>query len=376
MIRQTLALLYDSYRDLNARRMFWIVLILSGLVAGSFGIIGFTPTGFELFFWKIHSAYFNSTYVVPSEFYNNLFIIEGIHIWLTFIASILALVSTASLFPDFLATGAVDLYLSKPIGRFRLFLTRYTFGLLFVTFQIASFLLASFLVIGLRGGIWEPGIFLGIPLVVLFFSYLYCVAVLIGVWTRSTIAAILLTCLFWLCLFGLHTAEVLLLRAKIADETTATRLDTEIASSKKSLAYFQKLAATRPTTRNTQAVQSWLTRIDQQQTERADVTHKYDGWHQLAFDTETFFPKTAETVDLLQRKLIDSAHLQHLAQSQRDDSQDSSDSQVDFNGNQVDNAKFLAELNRRPVSWIVGTSVAFEIVILIIAAWIFCRRDY
>jgi ABC-type transport system involved in multi-copper enzyme maturation permease subunit len=376
MIRQTLALLYDSYRDLNSRRMFWIVLILSGLVAGSFGVIGFTPTGFELFFWKIHSAYFNSTYVVPADFYNGLFIVEGIHIWLTFIASILALISTASMFPDFLATGAIDLYLSKPIGRFRLFLTRYLFGLLFVALQIACFLLASFLVIGLRGGVWEPGIFYGIPLVVLFFSYLYCVAVLIGIWTRSTIAAILLTCLFWLCLFGLHTAEVLLLKAQIADQTTAERLDSQIATSKKSLAHFQKLAATRPTTRNSDAVKSWQTRLDQQQTERADVTHKFDNWHQLVYDTETFFPKTAETVDLLQRKLINSAHLQQLAQSQPNDSQDSSDSQVDFNGNPVDNAKLAVELNRRSVSWIVGTSVGFEVVVLIIAAWVFCRRDY
>ena len=61
------------------------------------------------------------------------------------------MISTASLFPDFLAGGAVDLYLSKPISRLRLFLFKYSCGLLFVALQIGCFCLASFLVIGLRG---------------------------------------------------------------------------------------------------------------------------------------------------------------------------------------------------------------------------------
>jgi hypothetical protein len=33
-------------------------------------------------------------------------------------------------------------------------------------------------------------------------------------------------------------------------------------------------------------------------------------------------------------------------------------------------------LNKRPIWWIVGTSLGFEAVVLAVAAWIFCRRDY
>lgn len=33
-------------------------------------------------------------------------------------------------------------------------------------------------------------------------------------------------------------------------------------------------------------------------------------------------------------------------------------------------------MRKRTVGWIVGTSVTFELVILTLAAWIFCRRDY
>ena len=42
-----------------------------------------------------------------------------------------------------------------------------------------------------------------IPLVVCSYSYLFCVCVLVGVMTRSTIAAILLTLLFWFICFGI-----------------------------------------------------------------------------------------------------------------------------------------------------------------------------
>src|SRR5438552_350159 len=39
MIRQTLALLLDAYRELNARKLFWIVLSISLLVAAAFALV-------------------------------------------------------------------------------------------------------------------------------------------------------------------------------------------------------------------------------------------------------------------------------------------------------------------------------------------------
>src|SRR5205085_9269224 len=100
----------------------------------------------------------------------------GVGIWLTFAALILAIVSTASLFPDLITGGAIDLYLSKPISRLRLILTKYATGLLFVALQVLVFCAASFLVIGLRGGVWEPRLFLAVPIVLCFFSYLFCIS--------------------------------------------------------------------------------------------------------------------------------------------------------------------------------------------------------
>jgi hypothetical protein len=37
---QTLALLLDAYRELNARKMFWITLVLSGMCVIAFALFG------------------------------------------------------------------------------------------------------------------------------------------------------------------------------------------------------------------------------------------------------------------------------------------------------------------------------------------------
>jgi hypothetical protein len=34
------------------------------------------------------------------------------------------------------------------------------------------------------------------------------------------------------------------------------------------------------------------------------------------------------------------------------------------------------EITGRSVAWVVGTSLGFEAVVLSLAAWVFCRRDY
>ncbi len=264
---QTFALLLDAYRDLNSRKMFWIVLILSTLVAASFAAVGLTPDGFKIFFWNLSSPVLNSRNILPGDFYKTIFLTYGINFWLTWLATVLALISTASLFPDFLAGGAVDLYLSKPISRLRLFLTKYLCGLLFVALQIGCFCAASFLVIGFRGGAWEPGIFLAVPIVVLFFSYLFCFCVLIGVGTRSTVAAVLLTFLFWVFVFGVHTTEVTLLTFKLTEQDRAATLDRQIQATEALLTRTGQYAATRPTTRNRDYVTMYQPELNRERAE-------------------------------------------------------------------------------------------------------------
>jgi hypothetical protein len=161
------------------------------------------------------------------------FVVGG---WFTWVATILALISTASIFPEFVAGGAIDLYLSKPIGRLRLFATKYLTGLLFVVPQVTVFTVGSFLVLGLRAGVWEPGLFLAIPIVVLFFSYLFSICVLLGVLTRSTLTAFFLTLVAWFLIWGLNRTDTFRnriddfyqQRARFAEQQVA-RFDRQIA---------------------------------------------------------------------------------------------------------------------------------------------------
>ncbi|MFA6045287.1 MAG: hypothetical protein WC718_09900, partial [Phycisphaerales bacterium] len=230
---QTLALLLDAYRELHSKKLFWITLGLSLLVVVSFGCVGITPTGVSILFWDIPLEFFNSRVMSAATFYKLLFSNLGIKFWLSWIGMILAIISTSGMFPDFVANGSIDLMLSKPISRWRLFLTKYLVGLLFVTLQVTVFSVASMLVIGIRGGAWEPRLLLAVPLVSAMFSFLFCVCALFGVVTRSTLWSLLFTLLFWLGLFGLHATHQVFIQLREHSAARQEQLELRISKAER-----------------------------------------------------------------------------------------------------------------------------------------------
>ncbi|HVP72849.1 MAG TPA: hypothetical protein VMS30_03875, partial [Phycisphaerales bacterium] len=157
---QTLAIFFDAYRELNSKRLFWITLMLSGLVVAAFALVGINENGLRIIVWDLDLPGLNSNVIKPETFYKLMFTNLGIGFWLAWIATILALVTTAGIIPDFVSAGSIDLVLCKPLGRLRLFLTKYVTGLLFVALQVSVFSVASFFVLGIKGGTWEPAVFL------------------------------------------------------------------------------------------------------------------------------------------------------------------------------------------------------------------------
>lgn len=238
--RQSLAMLLDAYRELSARKLFWLSMMLSGIVVIAFAIIGINENGVTLLGYEVGLPFFNTNLIAPATFYKLVFQSLGVQIWLTWAATILALVSTAGMIPEFIASGAIETTLSKPISRLRLFLTKYLTSLLFVALQVTVFTFCSFMVIGFRGGSWEFGLFLAIPIVLTVFSYLYCICALLGLLTRSAIAALLLTVLVWFSIFIVDAAEKNLLMfksgydiaVKMHDEQI-TKLQTRLDAAKK-----------------------------------------------------------------------------------------------------------------------------------------------
>ncbi|MDB5297178.1 MAG: family transporter protein, partial [Phycisphaerales bacterium] len=381
MIAQTAAIFVDAYRELNAKKLFWIVLGLSALVVAAFAAVGIDARGLTIFGYRA-GANPSTVWIERPFFYKQLFITLGVSIWLTWAATPLALVSTAGTFPDLVSGGTVDLYLSKPIGRLRLFLTKYLAALTFVVLQVLVFSAASFLVLGLRGGTWSWGVFLAVPVVVVFYSYLYCVCVLFGLITRSTIAAILLTVVFWVVLFSVHFVEQASLMVKLQNEAAVERLTKAVADREARLAAFDADGgeATQASRRDTLAKL-----LDRATTDRDAARRDLaESWHGRLLAAKTLLPKTSETVGLLER------WMKAATAGPRDDRFATADSDPDADAaprrglfdprpgpdRRKAELKLREVLAARSVGWVVGTSLAFEAVVLGVAAWVFCRRDY
>lgn len=376
-MRQTLAIFLDAYRELNARKLFWITLILSGVVVLAFSAVGINEKGLTLLWFEFPSA-LNTTLFPAESFYKWAFVAFGIKFWLTWAASILALVSTAGIFPEFVSSGSIELLLSKPIGRLRLFLTKYLAGLLFVVLQVSVFTLACFLVIGLRGKSWEPGLFWAVPITVLFFSYLFSICALIGLLTRSTIAALLLTLLCWFGIFGIHATEMTMLTFRERAQLRVEALEARIARLEARLAERAPASSDQngdqadPPAPDRDAER--LAADRQKLTEERSTLASLRKWHAGIFAAKSILPKTAETTQLLEHTLLSVTDMERLRG--RDNTPDPMPSgDIRISGAEL--TKRIDKIQRsRTVPWVIGTSLAFQAVVLAIGAWFFCRRDF
>ena len=380
---QTGAILLDAYREINSRRMFWIVMVLSVVVIGVFSAVGATNDGLSVLWWDVPGEWPNARLM-----YKMIFSQFVIGFYLTWIAAILALISTAGIFPDFLTGGAIDLYLSKPIGRGQLFLTMYVAGLLFVTLQVGVFSVAGFFVMGIRGHSWEPGLFLAVPIVVVFFSYLYGICALVGVMTRSTMAALLLTILAWFFIWTIDRADAFLtsqtqaapMRQKLA-KREAEQLERRIGwLEKRRAAATQKAAEPGKAGAATQggkaaeptADDAELFRLRQRRDRVAasaagnPVPEWMETSQKVVVGIKTFVPKTRETIALLDRYLLPESELDA---AMADDSE-GGDREARLAARNMDATR------GRSVWWVVGTSLVFEAVLVGVGVWWFKRRDF
>ena len=133
-MRAVATLLLDSLRLLRARALFWVTLGISTLVGVTYLSIGFTDTGMSMMFGLAN--FDHELLRKGGEFsellYIGLFNKFIVGLWLSWVAVILGLVSCASIYPDFMAEGSIELSLSKPIRRLTVFFTKYLGSLLFM----------------------------------------------------------------------------------------------------------------------------------------------------------------------------------------------------------------------------------------------------
>lgn len=117
------------------------------------------------------------------------------------VAMVVATIITAFFIPNMLRKGTVDLLIVKPANRVTLLCYKYLGGLSFMFLITVVVVGGSWLVIGLRSGMWGGRFLLLIPILTFQFAIFYAVSTLFAVLTRSTIVAIMMTCGTWALLF-------------------------------------------------------------------------------------------------------------------------------------------------------------------------------
>ncbi|HEV3443418.1 MAG TPA: hypothetical protein VG099_02190 [Gemmataceae bacterium] len=117
---------------------------------------------------------------------------------------LLCLTWTAGFLPMFLEPGAAGVLLAKPVPRWWLLAGKYFGVLMFVGFQGLVFVGGTWAALGVATGLWLPEYLMCIPLLVLHFAVMYSVSALLAVCTRSTVACVFGSILFWLLCWGLN----------------------------------------------------------------------------------------------------------------------------------------------------------------------------
>jgi hypothetical protein len=123
------------------------------------------------------------------------------------IGVLLALVWTASFLPGFLAAANANVLFTKPISRWSLLAGKALAILLLVVAQATLFLIATWVALGVRTGMWDLHYFLALPILVVHFGAFFGIAVLLAVLCRSTVACALGTFVAWSICCGVNIAR-------------------------------------------------------------------------------------------------------------------------------------------------------------------------
>ncbi len=206
---QTWAIIVDSFRESRDRKMFWVMLAMSVLISLLMACVSFEPGRVSFFFGmsEIETGIFTLGHHIKPQAIGSVVVDFIFDLMMGHVGIIVAIIATAGMFTSMLRHGSIEVLLAKPMSRPKLFFARYLGTLTFIGFHGTVFVGLTFLVMGLRWGVWLPGYLLSIPLIVLLYSYLQCVSVLVSIVTRSTLTAVMLTLIAWVGFGGIQITD-------------------------------------------------------------------------------------------------------------------------------------------------------------------------
>jgi ABC-type transport system involved in multi-copper enzyme maturation permease subunit/Skp family chaperone for outer membrane proteins len=125
-------------------------------------------------------------------------LVKGVEVWTSKITSLLFWIimfgfisAGAGYFPGMMKAGAIDLIVSKPIGRFQIFMGKYLGGLGLCSAALLGSEIILLVGLGISSGVWHWGLLAAFPLTLFSAALLFAVVMGIGVVTRSTALSML-----------------------------------------------------------------------------------------------------------------------------------------------------------------------------------------
>ncbi|MEO8379162.1 MAG: ABC transporter permease subunit [Acidobacteriota bacterium] len=148
----------------------------------------------------------------------------GFSVFLYFLCTFLAIFATAHLVPRMQEKGTIDLYLSRPVSRVKLLLSRYVAGLILAGSNVLYLMGSIWLIVIYKTHVVNPRFMLGGTIIFLVIAVLLAFAFLIGVVTSSTAVSIMTT--YGLFFFGLMLAAHDKIAAAVSKDWQAWIIET------------------------------------------------------------------------------------------------------------------------------------------------------
>lgn len=113
--------------------------------------------------------------------------------FLYLLCTFLAIFATAHLVPRMQEKGTIDLYLSRPVGRVNLLLSRYLAGLLLAASNVVYLMVSVWAIVAWKTGVMHGRFLAAGAIIMLVIATLLAFAFMVGVMTSSTAVSIMTT---------------------------------------------------------------------------------------------------------------------------------------------------------------------------------------
>ena len=149
---------------------------------------------------------------------------SGFSAILYFLCTFLAIFATAHLVPRMQEKGTIDLYLSRPVPRVKLILSRYLAGLILAGSNVFYLIGSIWLIVMWKTHVFHPRFFLAGAVIMFIIATLMAFAFLVGVITSSTAVSIMTS--YGLFFFGLMLVGHERIAAAVSKEWQAAVINT------------------------------------------------------------------------------------------------------------------------------------------------------